>query len=300
MKPSKDIPKLDITAMTSSPLAGGAKGLASPLANLPAITSPITNFQDITRQLTGFTDITRSFRALEWNDRFTKSLEGFVSQMEVRFQRSLPSNWTGFDLDELLAAIVLARTKGISVVWVPRRSIVVELFARKGRWGWRKVLIGNRDAILGDVEACIKRRPTYDPTTKKMTLAAVVALRDGHLEPAQALVGAAITYVVEQFPGSFAQARKLAEEHDPEIVPMTRVRFAVLFTALHRALIRAEDAPRGFNRNTTGGHGAVRTQYTVENCLVGLLLLAGLQRELAVLAKEAHGIRRARQPDVRS
>ena len=68
---------------------------------------------------------------------------------------------------------------------------------------------------------------------------------------------------------------------------MTRVRVAVLFRALYRALIRADKAPRGFNRNATGGHGATRTQYNKENCLTGLLLVAGLQRELAVLTQEA-------------
>ena len=186
--PVTGIRQSPVTAI-SSPLSGVALSPLAQITTMRDLAGPLVRMQELGRTLGTIPNLARSLGALDWHQRWTKPLEDFRQQMEERYRRSLPSNWTRFDLDELLAAIALAGNRGISVVWVPRRSIVLELLTSRGRWGYRKVLLDNSEAILEDIEACVRRRPAFDPTAKRMTLAAVDALRDGHLEAAQTLNG---------------------------------------------------------------------------------------------------------------
>jgi hypothetical protein len=201
-------------------------------------------------------------------------------------ERELPENWHDFldraDLPDLLDLTV---EHGVAVVWVPRSEIVLELLSANGDVERDQVLVAHEHEILDDVQSVMEdiTHPLLaDPA--RATLEAVSTVRDGHHMAAQTLVASAVTHMVNVILGhpSSGKAQRTIRNTDPEDVGLMILRRTMLLHGLANAIERTDDARVGFNRNVTAGHRDLFKHCSPANFLRGLLLLAGLIKDLDV------------------
>jgi hypothetical protein len=160
-------------------------------------------------------------------------------------------------------------------------------------------LLQNRDAILADVQRCANRTRAVEPRARTLTVQAVKAARDGHIEAAQALAGSMLTHLAETLAdttrNAFPKIRKTAKAQHPEQVGISQLRTSIVRWTLARVLVHTDNAPAGFNRHATAGHSSVQRQFTEEHCLSALLLLGGLLREVGVIVEAGEAKRTGRR-----
>gem|GEM_PF-3008197 len=199
------------------------------------------------------------------------------------FERSLPANWRGLDAAEVDRAAGLMGETGLCLAWVPRAELVRALLAAPDHQARCQILVANTNEILADTEAVLAEVESED--LAPIAVAAEEAIRSaraGAPGPAQSHVASALGHIAHGYFGydDFGPVRKRFADVDP----VNDVGFAEFsFYAIGRAWVISiagfKQAGDGFNRNLTA-HFVGAPHYSDANLLAGLMLLAGLAREL--------------------
>jgi hypothetical protein len=210
------------------------------------------------------------------------------SQRAVReaWDAALPPNWRTLDPDTAMAAAEVTEESGLSLVWVPRASIVEKLVGAAGAER-DQVLLENEAAILADLEACLGE--IGENGLEELTsfaVEAVTAYRGGCPAAAQALAANVLTTVmhVQLTLGTFEEARREFERLSPDQTSFRYLRAAAIYSAVRRGVEiyygrEDEPIPDEFNRHAST-HRVGEVQFTPTNGLASLLLLTSLLREL--------------------
>ena len=203
--------------------------------------------------------------------------------------RAVPANWPADRLDDGLRFVAETRWP---IVWVPRLQVVTQLLDAPEP-DRISTLVANGADVLADCEAAID-----DITVERyedvlpFAHSAIAAFRDGHAAPAQALVAALLTTIVQHHLG-FARLSdaKTSLTVDPDNADFDVMRIALIAGCVPDTLAsfresQGDEVPREFNRHASL-HRVCVEQYTEENALIGLMLASALLRELNEL--EARG-----------
>ena len=236
-------------------------------------------------------DLNRSFKPLietiQRNLKLSLSPD-LLAQMQrtadaVRqaFLRSAPPNWAELSFGVWRDAIALGTEHGINVLWAPRSEIICQLVAAANEPSRFQVLLTREGDILDDIDEVLNEA-THEDFGHLPSLArkAVAAQRAGHPEAGQALASAVITGVVEDTLGfdRLGEARRRFHETDPIEGSMDSLPLRTILHTLGRALHRMDEAPPGFNRNSS--LHCHPTQFTRVNATTSMLIMAGVFGEL--------------------
>ncbi len=199
------------------------------------------------------------------------------------FERSLPANWRELDPAEVDHAAGLMGDTGLCLAWVPRAELIRALLAAPDHEARCHILVANGNEILADIEAVLLEIESEElAPIAGAAEEAIRSARAGAPGPAQSHVASALGHVAHSYYGyeSFGPVR----ERFADIDPINDVGFAEFsFYAIGRAWVISfasfKQAGDGFNRNLTA-HYVGAPHYSDANLLAGLMLLAGLTREL--------------------
>jgi hypothetical protein len=197
------------------------------------------------------------------------------------FQRTAPPNWPELDFGLWRDAIALGTDHGINVLWAPRTEIIRQLIDAADESGRSDILLTREADILNEVDDVLAGvtlgRFGHLPDLARKAVAAQLA---GHPEAGQALASAVMTGVVERVLGidGIGKARRSFHESSPWESGAGALPLRTILYTLGRALHRMDEAPPGFNRNSSA-HGHP-TQYTRVNATISMLMMAGLLGEL--------------------
>jgi hypothetical protein len=214
--------------------------------------------------------------------------------VERFLRRVLPANWLEMSVGLQNAARRTMAETGVCLAWVPRPEVVAAIVATKERDDRDTVLVSNEMEILDDLTSALAQATSVELTDLvESAEEAVAAYRAGLPRASQALAGAAITTVLADHFGedNFAEARKRLTPPGTVTVDLRVARRAMIEWCLLAAIaLSYSEAPPGFNRHVTA-HRVGHEQYTDANALAGLMLLAGLLREVhEVYSIGDHGI----------
>lgn len=211
-----------------------------------------------------------------------------------RFMRALlPPNWWELAPPEQLDATTFVGRTSVPLFWVPRAAVIRAITQTTTKAERDVVLCASRSTIIADVDAVLNEC-THE---RIATLAiagreAAAAAGGGHMRATQALAAAIVGDILDKHFGlsNFRDARTRLEDELPDKVSMRFWRRASLQSALLAAIALSwtDPPPDGFNRHLSA-HGVDPRQYTAANALEGLLLLAGLIRELQEVYMAGHG-----------
>lgn len=179
----------------------------------------------------------------------------------------------------------LIEETGWPLTYVPRAEVIIALL--KADPAEREaVLLAHDVEIVADCRVCLDE--IIEPETEHLVAAlvqAVDAFDAGLVIPAQTTVASVLSDVLgRELRLSFTEAkRQLAE--NPGEMPMAYLRFWLVASALPATLRRfdcerGDEVPDRFNRHAAA-HTVDPRQHTRLNALVGLMLTAGLVREIA-------------------
>lgn len=199
------------------------------------------------------------------------------------FERSLPANWRELDAAEVDRAAGLMGDTGLCLAWVPQAELIRALLAAPDHEARCQILVANANEILADIEAVLLEVESEDlAPIADAAEEAIRSARAGAPGPAQSHVASALGHVAHSYFGyeNFGPVR----ERFADIDPINDVGFAEFsFYAIGRAWVISvasfKEAGDGFNRNLTA-HYVGAPHYSNANLLAGLMLLAGLAREL--------------------
>lgn len=199
------------------------------------------------------------------------------------FEQSLPTNWRDLDAAEVDRAAGLMGNTGLCLAWVPRAELIRALLAAPDHEDRCQVLVANANEILVDVEAVLLEVSSEElAPIAGAAEEAIRSARAGAPGPAQSHVASALGHIAHGYFGykNFGPVR----ERFADVDPINDVGFAEFsFYAIGRAWVVSVanfmQAGDGFNRNFTA-HYVGAPHYSEANFLAGLMLLAGLAREL--------------------
>lgn len=199
------------------------------------------------------------------------------------FERSLPTNWRELDPAEVDRAAGLMGDTGLCLAWVPRAELIRALLAAPDHEARCQILVANANEILADIEAVLLEVESEElAPIANAAEEAIRSARAGAPGPAQSHIASALGHVAHGYFGydNFGPVR----ERFADIDPINDVGFAEFsFYAIGRAWVISiasfKQAGDGFNRNLTA-HYVGAPHYSAANLLAGLMLLAGLAREL--------------------
>lgn len=243
---------------------------------LPRVQPPAVSkvHRDVTRQLAAALEpVLRAQR-----EQLTKVIAGVATTV----QRVYPENWHGVTglRFETLECILL--DEGIPLVGVPRHSTVQAILDTPDATARRAVIARRWRSILTDCETALgsfERQDLREQVT--FALKAIMALRGGHPEAAQALAANLLdTLLRVHFTADF----KTITNNKPngerlELYDYTvRVACAVApVWAAYRQFwtSNGDPVPRTFARHASA-HAVSRTQYNRTNAVFGIMLVTSL------------------------
>lgn len=199
------------------------------------------------------------------------------------FERSLPANWRELDPAEVDRAAGLMGDTGLCLAWVPRAELIRALLAAPDHKARCQILVANTNEILADVETVLleveseELAPIADAAEE-----AIRSARAGAPGPAQSHVASALGHVAHGYFGyeNFGPVRERFTDVDPiNDVGIAEFSFYAIGQAWVISIASFKQAGDGFNRNLTA-HYVGAPHYSDAKLLAGLMLLAGLAREL--------------------
>lgn len=204
-----------------------------------------------------------------------------VVHLDKAVRHGFPENWLELDTDGVLGAADLITQHGINVVWVPRAVIVRELIAAPDHEARENLLVVREREILDDVASLnVTTHPALAHPVDAVR-EAVTAFEGGHTRAAQALAAVALSALIHDTLGEpeFGPFRKKIEAVDLDHLGFEELRLGGVLRCVARAIYSTDYAGPGFNRHSTA-HFLRPDQYTRPNAVAGLMLVAGLVREL--------------------
>ncbi|MCM3780653.1 hypothetical protein [Microbacterium hydrocarbonoxydans] len=234
--------------------------------------SPIQSI--INEQLTslkGFTGVPVGLLGeLGWISELTKGLH--------LGRPHLPSNWRGVDAepDELEVDVRAILEEGIPLAWVPSARVIELLLAAPDASSRRRVISNNHKGILTSCERLASRLPhkralLYGDMIRK----AIHALRDGHVEAAQALATNVLDTLLSHHSRDALDA-PLGVVTNVASYKKFRKQSWRLTLAVHPATTimsgryTLDDRPDGYRRNATA-HAITRHQYNRINAVLAIM-----------------------------
>ena len=218
-------------------------------------------------------------------------------------REALPANWQGMSSDEFHEVIELAKTGAVTLVWVPRREVAIELAAATTQADREQVLLAHRDEILEDVAAALGdskiSRLSEQDEARDQAREALNAARAGLDQAAQSLFASVLGHVLEgslgfERPG---KAFKAFKSKDLDAAAISQLRVVCLQLATVNSLTDTDQSPDGFNRHGTQ-HG--NPAYFSEASMLGsALLVASWIRELSWSAEHRLDVFEITQPWLR-
>lgn len=240
-------------------------------------------------------------RLADWIDRNPEGAARIALWMEDEMQLSaeerapidflfsfigafVPPNWSSMKVGLQAPARALMAETGICLVWVPPAGLVEAIVAAHGREAREEVLLAGSAAILDSIDRALAE--ATHPRLEVSVLAAreaVAAHRAGFARAAQSLTATLLGDVVEGHFGfdGFGEARRSFERESQGPVGLWSARRTAVQEALRMAILQSRfRAPgEGFNRHLSA-HGVDPRQFCEVHALEGLMLLAGVLREL--------------------
>ncbi len=272
----------------------GALGVRAPLCDVRHFTAVLRPASEVTRlaeQLRASLSPTVEalnesvVRAFEPRRQLLEGASQATQQVVRTYRQSLPPNWRGLDGDGLERTITLGETRGLCVVWAPRREIVEEIIAAENHDARCEVLVRRRKEVLDDILNVLVEA-THSVTeahtqSRRLAIKAVAAAHDGHDEASQALAAAALGLLLHEVLGfeRLGTAYKQLSARDIDETAMRLLRLAVIELATAKALRNTDKHDVGFNRHGTL-HGYPHF-FSGVNCIASLLLLGAWLRELS-------------------
>jgi hypothetical protein len=236
--------------------------------------------------------VTPSFEKWSLKPQLPKIGTDWVEQMRPIFERlrrawedALPSNWEGFEVEEVTAAVERIENTGYCLVWLPRLEIVREVLAAD-EGATKNVLLARRDDVL--VDAATVLADVTDPDLaleRDAASAAIRSFQDGHWMSAQALASSVFTSAAHKTfeMGTKAISKRMSEKH-PNEAALAQLRLTTIYLgALHALDVFRPDkgypVRRDFNRHNTA-HRITAEQWTEANALSAVMLGTAFLREL--------------------
>ena len=223
--------------------------------------------------------------AAEWAEQIRQSLPkiDFTALADaIKHLRSLlPPNWP-LDLDPSLLDVALYE-HGLPLAWVPRESILVETLAQHTRESRLGILLAHQAEVLDDCVLAIDQASHEDLAGQApLATAAVAALRDGHVEAAQALAVVIADTLIKRFLVGDYTTLKHRAKVDLDDMFVSEFRQAVALAPLHVFLTEwhpksQKPSPEALSRHVTI-HQAHDGHFEPGNALVGVMFATSLLR----------------------
>lgn len=215
----------------------------------------------------------------------TPQFRASMRQLAEALRRAYAPNWIDLDIDE--DGLFQLGQQGISVVWVPRATLIKALLAQPNVEARRALLAASALRIVEDCEEATrtvqhqKLRPY-----KARLMEAVEAHRAGLHAAAQAISSVVLTALLQRVfnHDQLAHVKKSAfRAKYPEEVELWQLKIALLIEAAVPAVQGGRDQLpdeqlEGFNRHDTL-HRVADQAYTLSNAMSALLLATGLLLE---------------------
>lgn len=201
-------------------------------------------------------------------------------QIKEGYEWLMPPNWRPLDAEDMMRVGRLMQTEGLGLAWAPSAPVLQRLVAAPNLEARKALLMEAEGQVLADLDralAGVEReslRGVLDAAKE-----ATEAHRSGYFQASQALSGAGLsTAINEHFGRKFWEARRDFRFDDPEEEEITRWRISTVLGAISTVLetyntAKGDPVPPHFNRHASA-HKVGRPQYTAENSLCGVMLLA--------------------------
>lgn len=217
----------------------------------------------------------------------TQQLTESLRKIGEAVTRYYPRNWVGVDVDPD-AALKLARTEGLPLVWVPRGELVVNLVSASDDQARRKLLTDHAGDIVADsmTAATEVSHPALQKHRKRL-LEATQAHAAGLHGPGQSMSAVVITallqWVYDHGQLKRVKSSPLRAPTDADDLALRLFKVAVLIEASVAAVRGGRDQLpdeelEEFNRHDTL-HRVADEAYAMPNGMTALLLATGLLAE---------------------
>lgn len=180
----------------------------------------------------------------------------------------------------------VAKRDGIPLYAVPRMSTVLELVEADNGASRREILVKYQESIFEDCENVLNKISSEYALEKKFfILAGLKALKNGHVEAAQALFTNTLDTVHQNFWGLNKQTRTAISNHKegdelPQLIKNMNFLDMFVFAPIWNSHMKffghaGEEPPAEYSRHASV-HGVSRRQYKLENCIQALMLVTSL------------------------
>ena len=183
-------------------------------------------------------------------------------------------------------AVKMAKRDGIPLYAVPRMSTVLELVEADNGASRREILVKYQESIFEDCENVLGEISSEYAVEKKFfILAGLKALKNGHVEAAQALFTNTLDTVHQNFWGPDKQKRTVISNHKegdelPQLIKNMNFLDMFVFAPIWNSHMKffghaGEEPPAEYSRHASV-HGVSHRQYKLENCIQVLMLATSL------------------------
>ena len=273
-------------------MAAQRRSLAASLAATAPATSWQTALDPVSRYLRQERErskITNEVFARRWQTQLAdtlKPLHDLFKSLDVVETFGFPPNWQDWPSRPRAKVIEELAKAGYPVCWVPRAEVILSVYDAPA--GQRShVLAAHSAEILKDCDTVIKEITAADlQELSEAAAEAVCCLRQGQIKGGQALASNIVDTALRRAIPHQHSVYKAAIEHaeataSPKVIELRRAAtFWPVVTVLQAFWpSKGDPVPDSYNRHASA-HAVGKTQYTLPNALLAVMLATSMLREL--------------------
>lgn len=198
--------------------------------------------------------------------------------------RAVPGNWDELTIPQIEALARRMDHSRCNLAWVPRGKLVAELLAAPPGTAPIALLLGHREDVIDDLGATFEMLAENSALGFRLQGAqeALASFQDGRMIAAQATASAALTGVAHELASEerLGRVQSALSNIDLERATVLDLRRRTVRRLVGRAMAGTNRYVAGPYNRSASLHDVAPAQYTVENALAALLLLAGALCEL--------------------